>query len=117
MTNLWEETIKYLNENEKTFDDVLFIQGNDFGITKGNFEEIAKKSDYYAGYGSAKVAEDLVLVGKGWWLERFEYDGAECWHFKTNPEQINETKEVERLAGGMWNTLKEINQEEEEEDY
>lgn len=109
MTNLWEETIKTLSENGKTFDDVLFIQGDDFGITKENFEEVAKKSDYYAGYGSAKVAGDLVLVGEGWWLERFEYDGAEGWSFKETPIRINETKEVKRLAGGMWNTLGELN--------
>lgn len=109
MTNLWEETLKILDKNGKTFDDVLFIQGDDFGITRENFGKVAKQTDYYAGYGSAKVAGDLVLVGEGWWLERFEYDGAEGWRFKETPIRINETKEVKRLAGGMWNTLGELN--------
>lgn len=109
MTNLWDETIQKLSDNGKVFEDVRYIQGTDFKITKENFEQVAKKTDYYAGYGSAKVAGDLVLVGDGWWLERHEYDGAENWRFKENPSEINETKEIKRLAGGMWNTLSELN--------
>lgn len=115
MTNLWDETLEKLSEHGKTFEDVRYIQGADFKITKENFEQVAKQSDYYTGYGAAKVAEDLVLVGKGWWLERYEYDGAESWHFKEAPKQINETKEVKRLAGGRWNTLGELNDPEMEE--
>ena len=34
MSNLWEETIKFLEENGKTFEDVLFIQGEDFKVQK-----------------------------------------------------------------------------------
>lgn len=34
MTNLWEETVKFLEKYGKTLDDVLFIQGDDFEITK-----------------------------------------------------------------------------------
>lgn len=109
LTNLWDETIENLTAYGKAFEDVCYIQGADFKITKENFKQVAKKSDYYAGWGSAKVAEDLVLVGKGWWLERSEYDGSEWWDFKEMPKQANETKEVKRLAGGMWNTLAELN--------
>lgn len=115
MTNLWEETLEVLRDYGKSFEGVRYIQGSDFKITKENFEQVAKQSDYYAGYGAAKVAEDLVLVGKGWWLERYEYDGAESWHFKELPKQINETREVKRLAGGRWNTLGELNDPEMEE--
>ncbi|MGQ7335465.1 hypothetical protein ACTGUN_05795 [Streptococcus suis] len=43
MTNLWEETIEVLKKHSKTFDGVRFIQGNDFKITKENFEKVAKK--------------------------------------------------------------------------
>lgn len=108
-TNLWDETISKLSKHGKTFEEVEYIQGNDFKITKENFEQVAKKTNYYAGYGSAKVAGDLMLVGEGWWLERHEYDGAEGWRFKETPSKINETKELKRLAGGMWNTLSELN--------
>lgn len=111
MTNLWEETIKELTTFGKSFDDVKYIQGSDFGITKENFEQVAKKSEYYSGFGAAKVAEDLVIVGDDWWLERHEYDGSEWWESKETPKQINEVKEVSCLADGVWNTLAELNEE------
>ena len=43
MTNLWDEIIDILKEHDKTFEDVRFIQGYDFKITKENFEQVAKK--------------------------------------------------------------------------
>lgn len=82
MTNLWEETLRELATYGKTFKDVKYIQGSDFAITKENFEQVAKKSEYYSGFGTAKVAEDLVIVGDDWWLERHEYDGSEWWEYK-----------------------------------
>ena len=113
MTNLWEETLKILDENGKTFDDVLFIQGNDFQITKGNFEEVAKKSDYYSGYGAQHIAKDLVLVGEDWWIERNEYDGMEWWDFKSIPIRCGNVETITKLGIGMWDTLKELNEVEE----
>lgn len=109
MTNLWEETLRELGTYGKTFKDVKYIQGSDFGITKENFEQVAKKSDYDSGFGGAEVAEDLVIVGDSWWLERHEYDGSEWWEYKEKPKQINEVREVGYLAGGMWDTLTKLN--------
>lgn len=111
MANLWKETLRELATYGKTFKDVKYIQGSDFGITKENFEQVAKKSEYYSGFGTAKVAEDLVIVGDVWWLERHEYDGSEWWEYKETPKQINEVKEVSCLADGVWNTLAELNEE------
>lgn len=62
-TNLWDETISKLSKYGKAFEDVEYIRGNDFEISKENFEKIARKTEYYAGYGSAKVAGDLKLIG------------------------------------------------------
>lgn len=115
MTNLWEETTRTLAAHEKTFKDVKYIQGTDFGITKENFEKVAKKSKYYSGFGAAEVAEDLVVVGDNWWIERHEYDGNEWWEYKEKPKQISRIKEVSHLADGMWNTLAELNETEVEE--
>lgn len=108
-TNLWDETISKLSKHGKTFEEVEYIQGDDFGISKEDFENVARKTDYYAGYGSAKVAEDLKLIADNWWLEREEYDGAESWSYKEKPQKLNKAQAVERLAGGMWNTLSELN--------
>ena len=109
MINLWDETIEELLDSGKTFEDVEYIQGSDFKITKENFERIAKKTFYDSGYGAAKVATDLVIVGKDWWLERREYDGLEWWGFQEKPKQINEVRNISNLVGGMWPRLKELN--------
>lgn len=114
MTNLWEETTNILSEYGKTFDDVLFIQGDNFEITKDNFEIVAKHTYYKSGFGAQKVAKDLVLVGEDWWIERGEYDGSEWWDFKTMPLKKDEIKNITRLDGGMWTSLMEINEEVEE---
>ena len=110
MTNLWEETTRMLAAHGKTFENVEYVQGSGFGITKENFERVAKKSKYYSGFGAPEVADDLVVVGDNWWLERHEYDGSEWWEYKEKPKQISEIKEVSHLAGGMWNKLAELNE-------
>lgn len=115
MTNLWEETMRILVSHGKTFKDVKYIQGLNFGITKENFEQVAKKSDYDSGFGAVKVAEDLVVVGDNWWIERHEYDGCEWWEYKEKPKQISEIKEVSHLAGGMWDNLAKLNETEVDE--
>lgn len=99
MSNLWEETIEFLKENGKTFEDVLFIQGEDFKVTKENFEIVAKKTDYDSGFGAQHVATDLVLVGSEW------------WEFKSIPVRSKYMKNVTNLHRGMWDTLKDMNKE------
>ena len=84
MRNLWKETIGKLAINNKSFDDVIAICGNDFQITKQDFEKYSK-TEYDDGYGSPKVAEDLLIIGVDFWLERHEYDGSEWWEFKQMP--------------------------------
>lgn len=34
MTNLWEETMRMLVAHGKTFENVEYVQGSNFGITK-----------------------------------------------------------------------------------
>ena len=106
MSNLWEETIEFLKEKDKTFEDVLFIQGDDFKVTKENFESVAKKTDYDSGFGAQHVATDLVLVGDDWWIERAEYDGSEWWEVRKQY-----MKNITNLHKGMWDTLKELNED------
>lgn len=85
MTNLWEETIKKLVDHKKCFDDVIAICGNDFQITKEDFEKYSN-TEYDDDFGSPKVAEDLLIIGSDFWLERHEYDGSEWWEFKQMPK-------------------------------
>ena len=48
------------------------------------------------------MAEDLVVVGDNWWIERRDYDGSEWWEYKEKPKQISKIKEVSNIADGMW---------------
>lgn len=108
--NLWKETIGVLENHKRTWDDVTHICGADFQISKENYERVAKKTDYDSGFGSAEVAEDLVIYGIGFLMKRGEYDGSEWWEFVEFGHGNNlPVVEINKLAGGMWNTLKEIN--------
>lgn len=109
--NLLDETVEFLEQYGKTLDDVLFIQGDDFEITKTNFMKVARDTNYDPGYGAQRVAKDLVLVGEGWWIERYEYDGAEWWTFKSIPEKKKYMKNITKLGVGMWDTIEEMNKE------
>lgn len=77
MTNLWEETIRTLNSYKLSWADIIFVCGNEFQISKENFETLAKATIYDNGYGAPEIATDLKLVGDTFWLERWEYDGSE----------------------------------------
>ena len=92
----WEETIDALKDNGKTFDDVEWIGGDEFEISKENFKRISNFT-YDDGYGSQEVAEDIKLVGKDFMLIRWEYDGSEGWEYiKTKPTGI--VREIDFLS-------------------
>lgn len=110
MTNLWKETIAVLEKHDKTWKDVLWVGGSDFKITKENFEELARETNYYEGFGAQKVASDLRIVGDNFYLERAEYDGSEWWEYRTMPSPSEEERTVKSLlsVGIGWETLREI---------
>ena len=83
--NFKQETLEELKEHNLTWNDVEFIQTNDFCIKdKDKFLE-QMDFEYDDGYGSEYIPTDLVIVGKDWWLERHTYDGSEWWEFKRLP--------------------------------
>lgn len=102
MVNLWEETIGVLKDYSLTWDDVdaVILEGDNTLISKENFEEVARRTNYSAGYGAVEIRSDLVIVGWNWWLERAEYDGSEWWELKTKPFIPNDTKEITSLIEG-----------------
>ena len=61
--NLWDETLEKIREKGFTFDDVLFIYGEDFQISKEDFERVAKETKYDDGLGAQEIASDLTLLG------------------------------------------------------
>lgn len=118
-TNLLEETIEILKEHNLKLDDIVWIGCENFYVSLEGFKKLSD-TKYDSGYGSPKVAEDLIIVGKNWWLERHEYDGSEWWEFKKIPPKPNvkkklkalTIKQAEELGFGVscgWENLSKIN--------
>ena len=114
MTNFWKETIELMNEKDVSFNDVVAIYGDNFQITKENFEKIAKITEYYDGFGLQQVAADLKILGKNFIMYRAEYDGSEWWEFSFIGDNIpKEIRHINRLCRNdiISFTLEEMNRE------
>lgn len=81
MVNLLEETKEILEHNNYTLDDIEWVGTSLHYIDKEEFIKLANVT-YYNGFGAQEVADNLILVGKDFWLERHEYDGSEWWELK-----------------------------------
>ena len=92
--NFKEETLTVLENHGKTWDDVKFIQNDQWRVhDKNKFLEYMD-FEYDNGFGGARIPEDLKIVGDNWWLERGEYDGSEWWEFKTMPKPRERVEDV-----------------------
>ena len=116
MQNLYIETMEKLRIHNKSFKDIVAIQGYDFAIDVDDFFAIAKDTDYDDDFGTVRIATDLVIIGEDWWMERVEYDGAENWTFRQRPEIRTEVREVSSLGGDnhSWPILQEFISEDQE---
>jgi hypothetical protein len=102
-----EETIISVKEINKK---VLWVGSYD-GEYAISWEEFCKlkPQKYYSGFGEQEIAHDLVVVFEdGSYLERYEYDGSECWHYKKTPQISNNPKKFKKLKG-CYSALKNIN--------
>lgn len=111
--NLLQETINKLAEHGKSVSDVKWVGDENIHTTWENFANIANVN-YYNGFGGQEVAVDLLIVGDNWWMERHEYDGSEWWEFKQLPTKPQKPMTLNTVIGGSWNSLEEINSEEDE---
>lgn len=109
MTNLLEETISDLKLEGKQISDIIWIGSYDGSliVPLSEFESVFN-IEYDDGFGAQEIASDLVIVGKDWWMERHEYDGAESWRFKKIPVMEDAPEITTRVKGGMWDSLEEI---------
>ena len=111
MANLLKETITVIEEYGGRIEEIQWVGSNEFGwFTWEDFKAIAN-IEYDMGFGAAKIAEDLLIIGSEWWLERHEYDGLEWWEFKevpSKPENYNKPKSVKTNNVG-WETLSQMN--------
>ena len=97
MTNFLEETLdalKYFNKAEK---DVIWVGNDTQKTTWEKFKEFANFK-YSAAFGWNYICLDFIIVGKDWWLRRWEYDGSEGWEFITYPDMpINNNFDLKNL--------------------
>ena len=119
--NLLKETVSILEDNNKSLSDIEWIGTSREYVDINKFIEIADTS-YDDDYGSPKVAEDLLIVGNNWWLERHEYDGSEWWEYKELPTKaekfldlkaltIEQAKKIGFNVSCGWESLRRINGE------
>jgi len=94
-TNLLHETIHDLTKFGKTPSDVQWVGTGKLWTTWENFAKIASDYIYDAWGGERQIDQRLKVVGVDWWLERYEYDGAGWWVFKTYP--VKPSTEVNSL--------------------
>lgn len=89
MTNLLQETVDFLSKFNKTLKDILYVtDGCNFKKVHEDDLRILLNEVYDNGYGCVEINPELKLVGKDFWLERYNYDGQEYWEFKKYPEYI-----------------------------
>lgn len=110
MENLLIETLRVLELHGLTPNDVRWIGNEDYWSTWENFKELAD-FDYDGGYGSAHVAQDLIIAGDDWWMTRGEYDGSEWWDFHRKPALPENYTKFICLGGNqyMWEPLSKYN--------
>ena len=105
--NLLNETLGVLNENNLKPEDVLWVGNLEVKTDWENFVKIAN-IEYDSGFGGQEVADDLIIVGKTWWLERHEHNGSEWWEFKQLPKEPDKKVTLKLVVGGrFWVGLKE----------
>lgn len=86
MPNLLNETLDVLKQNKIKQSEVLYVQDNKSYCSFEEFKIIAD-IEYDDDFGIHEINSNLMVVGKDWWLERREYDGAEWWEFKKIPKK------------------------------
>ena len=89
----------YLDENTFQFDsytDIDDIEDSKTCILKLNYNQSdytdffnsLKEINYDNGYGGQRLF-GIVWFNDGSWLERYEYDGAEKWVYKSTPKILD----------------------------
>lgn len=112
VTNLFEETCKDFKAHGVTWEDIIWVGGNDFEIPLRDFTRLAKETNYYNGYGKQEIASDLMIITKNGRFIRQEYDGLEWWKFIENTLPYNKYYDVTSLkTDNGWETLAEIYKE------
>jgi hypothetical protein len=97
--NLLTETIEAINASGHKPSDIVFIGSEESGhsCSWARFKVLANR-EYHEGYGSQKVAKDLIIVfSDGVQMTRAEYDGSEWWNYQTPFKKPAQTQPIGSL--------------------
>lgn len=114
-TNLVEETVELLDGREV---DWVGSADGKYAMSWSEFVNKFNGVEYDGGFGSQKIATDLVVVfTDGSWLERHEYDGAENWENKRCPSRLENAKIFDIVGGDdyFWDSLHDMNKDKDSE--
>jgi hypothetical protein len=111
MTILFDETVTVLESHGKTIADIEYIGSSETKINTNKALELMKKTNYDSGYGSQKIADNLMIKGNDFIMTRGEYDGSEWWNYmQTDPSLPQVDTDVKSLETNIgWDSLEEIN--------
>lgn len=94
--NAFTELEEVLRKNGKTIEDIQGVRVNQYRMKVDIFLSHLSKLYYDNGYGTHVLSDGLYVLGKGWWLSRREYDGAEWWEFNKRP--LNRGRYVDEIG-------------------
>lgn len=98
--NFLKETEEVIKQAGKKISDIVYIGNREIGCKWPTFRKLAD-FEYDDGYGSAEIPQDLVILfTDNTWLERFEYDGSECWEYKKPIVPPQKPKPLLKICGG-----------------
>lgn len=118
--NLLEETLDFFSSSYNSEKNIYGIVTSMGIISWEDFKKIAKNDEYNDSYGCQEVAIDLMIFHKNGILVRKDFcDGAEGWeNIYMNFDKFNlgpaDMSKIKTFVGGCWNSLKEINEDKNE---
>ena len=118
MINFIKQTKDYFERLNINENDIIWVGSKDgkYACSWNNFVEKFKDLEYHNGFGGQEIANDLVVVGKDWWIERHDYDGSEWWEFKKLPNISETPVEFQKVKGNSsWVSLEYINSDDDKD--
>lgn len=100
--SLLSETIEALALKGKDPAWVAWVEVQEDRISYCSWEEFCAFADAIIydrnSYEGPLIPPSLKVVGQGWWLERWEYDGSEGWRYRQVPS-CPSSEDVPKLKG------------------
>ena len=91
---IYNELEDILKENNKNFNDIIFITTKNYDVDIKEVIDVIKKYEGYLSYFLKRAFEiELKIVGIDWWIEIDEYDDYFGFLFKQHPKLKNKMYE------------------------